>query len=459
MTAALINLAGIVYALWRAAVLRYVWRRFIPSKDHTDRFVFVISAVTGIVFHFITFPIRGGFLIVHGVFLLAFCAWRNRAYLQEAVFVILMVYAFQTLFVLFMSGMGEFIAPLFFRATFEGVVDMSVVEREAAVYQAVFHLIGGFMLTAETFGACRMIKHPPKQSWPETAFLSVLNVIGIIFSFVMTDLAVVPMEQDVFVLTTEKRAMIWVLPLISCLIYAGELAVLYAWKQYRGTLAREQQLFVEAKEKQALERRLQEIEQYQDGIRRVRHDMKNHLTNLKGLAAGGNYEAIDDYITRMDESVSVPAGAMHTGNAVVDVILADKKEDCMRRDIRFTSQFLMEGEPFIPVYDLGIVLNNLLDNAIEACGKVDANVRYVSLEQKYKGNFMLIEVENSFDGNLSFHSDGSLKSTKTDDVSGNDHGYGLRNVREIAERYLGGVTIDHSDQMFRVTVMIQRYEG
>ena len=148
MSAALINLAGIVYALWRAAVLRYVWRRFIPSKDHTDRFVFVISAVTGIVFHFITFPIRGGFLIVHGVFLLAFCAWRNRAYLHEAVFVILIVYAFQTLFVLFMSGMGEFIAPLFFRATFEGVADMSVVEREAAVYQAVFHLIGGFMLTA-----------------------------------------------------------------------------------------------------------------------------------------------------------------------------------------------------------------------------------------------------------------------------------------------------------------------
>ena len=459
MSSALINLAGIIYALWRATVLWYVWRRYIPSDENTDKIVFVISAVTGIVFHFITFPIRGGFLIVHGVLLLAFCAWRNSAYLQEAVFVVLMVYAFQTLFVLFMSGMGELIAPLFFRSTFEGVADMPTVEREAAVYQAVFHLIGGILLTAETLGACRIIKHPPKQAWSDTAYLSVLNVIGIIFSFVMTDLAVVPMEQDVFVLTTQKRALIWVLPLISCLIYTGELAVLYSWKRYRETLSRERQLFVEAKEKQALERRLQEIEQYQDGIRRVRHDMKNHLTNLKGLAAGGNYEALDDYITRLDESVSAPDSMMHTGNAVTDVILSDKKEACAKHDIRFTAQFLLEGEPFIPVYDLGIILNNLLDNAIEACGKVESDERYVSLEQKYKGNFMLIDVENCFDGNLSFHPDGTLKSTKTDEASGSDHGYGLKNVKEIAERYLGGVTFGHSDHTFHVTVMLQRHDG
>ncbi|MBR0092420.1 MAG: GHKL domain-containing protein [Lachnospiraceae bacterium] len=458
MAAILINLAGIVYAFWRAAVLWYVWRRYIPSEEKTDRIVFVISVVTGIIFHFFTFPIRGGFLLVHGVLLIAFCAWKKRPYLQEASFVILMVYAFQTLFVLFMSGLGEIIAPLFFRSTLEGVADMSVVEREAAVYQAVFHLIGGIMLTAETFGACRIISHPPKQTWTDTAYLSVLNVIGIIFSFVITDLAVVPLEKEVFVLTTEKRALIWVLPLVACLIYAGELAVLYSWKRYRETLVREQRLFVEAKEKEAFARRLNEVEQFQDGIRRVRHDMKNHMTNIKGLAACGNYAELEDYITRLDETISAPVFLAQTGHPVTDIILSDKQSLMQENDIRFTSQFVIEGEPFIPVYDLGIVLNNLLDNAIEACGKIASGERFISLSGKYKGNFMLITVENSFDGQVSQNADGSYRSTKSGDTA-SEHGFGLKNVQEIAERYLGGVTIDHSDQTFRVTVMLQRYEG
>ena len=298
---------------------------------------------------------------------------------------------------------------------------------------------------------------PPKQTWTDTAYLSVLNVIGIIFSFVMTDLAVVPLEKEVFVLTTEKRVLIWVLPLVACLIYAGELAVLYSWKRYRETLVREQRLFVEAKEKEAFARRLNEVEQFQDGIRRVRHDMKNHMTNIKGLAACGNYAELEDYITRLDETISAPVFMAQTGHPVTDIILSDKQSLMLENDIRFTSQFAIEGEPFIPVYDLGIVLNNLLDNAIEACEKVASGERFIDLTGKYKGNFMLITVENSFDGQVRQNADGSYRSTKIGDTA-TEHGFGLKNVQEIAERYLGGVTIEHSDQTFRVTVMLQRYE-
>ena len=458
MNAVLINSAGIIYAIWRAVLFLLVWRRCIPPKSNDDKLIFLIVAGTGIVFHFINFPVRGGFLIVSACLLLSYCAWRKREFIQEAVFVILIMYCFQTMFVLFMSGAGEVLAPIFFPSIQEGAADMAVIEREAAIYQSVFHLFGGLLLSAEVFGMVKVMGTPPKQTWTDTAYLSVLNVIGIIFSFVMTDLAVVPLEKEVFVLTTEKRVLIWVLPLVAGLIYAGELAVLYSWKRYRETLVREQRLFVEAKEKEAFARRLNEVEQFQDGIRRVRHDMKNHMTNIKGLAACGNYAELEDYITRLDETISAPVFMVQTGHPVTDIILSDKQSLMLENDIRFTPQFAIEGEPFIPVYDLGIVLNNLLDNAIEACEKVASRERFIDLTGKYKGNFMLITVENSYDGQVSQNADGSYRSTKSGDTA-SEHGFGLKNVQEIAERYLGGVTIDHSDQTFRVTVMLQRHEG
>ena len=53
----------------------------------------------------------------------------------------------------------------------------------------------------------------------------------------------------------------------------------------------------------------------------MKHEMKNHLTNIKGLIESGNYGDMGNYISRMDESMDAFEFSIKTGNAVTDVIV------------------------------------------------------------------------------------------------------------------------------------------
>ena len=73
----------------------------------------------------------------------------------------------------------------------------------------------------------------------------------------------------------------------------------------------------------------------------------------------------------------------------------------------------------------------------------------------------MLEVENSFDGNVPLREDGLLPiSTKQNALPDivTEHGIGLENVRDMAERYFGGVNIKVKGDVFHVTVMLQQGE-
>ncbi len=117
-----------------------------------------------------------------------------------------------------------------------------------------------------------------------------------------------------------------------------------------------------------------------------------------------------------------------TGNAVTDVIINDKCRRAEKAEIGFDADFHYEGE--IPVFDLGIIPNNLLDNAIEACEKLEPGNGFICLTLKRKKQFLLLEVENSFDGAVPVQSGGGLASPTTKQSTLpwiiTEHGIGLR---------------------------------
>ena len=180
----------------------------------------------------------------------------------------------------------------------------------------------------------------------------------------------------------------------------------------------------------------------------------------KGLAGAGEYGEIEDYVRRMDETMQELEYKYVTGNAVTDVIINDKWRRAEKAGIRFDADFRYGGE--IPVFDMGIILNNLLDNAIEACEKLEPGKGFIRLMQKRKKQFLLLEVENSFDGTVPVQTDGglALPTTKQNTLPGiiTEHGIGLENVRDVAEKYFGGVNIKVKGDVFHVTVMLQQGE-
>ena len=305
-----------------------------------------------------------------------------------------------------------------------------------------------------------LIKGEAVMAWQDIILLSILNFVGSMIANVVNGLLIVRINTDAFVLFDEKPDLLWKIPMIAVLIFAGEAALIYFWQKYRVLLAERQKHFVEEQQVKAMKKRLEEAENFYGSIRKVRHEMKNHMANIKGLAGAGEYGEIEDYVRRMDETMQELEYKYVTGNAVTDVIINDKCRRAEKAGIRFDADFRYGGE--IPVFDLGIILNNLLDNAIEACEKLESGKGFIRLMLKRKKQFLLLEVENSFDGTVPVQTDGglALPTTKQSTLPGiiTEHGIGLENVRDVAERYFGGVNIKVKGDVFHVTVMLQQGE-
>ena len=102
---------------------------------------------------------------------------------------------------------------------------------------------------------------------------------------------------------------------------------------------------------------------------------------------------------------------------------------------------------------MGIILQNLLQNALEACENVPEGERYIRLTGKRTGRFFLIEVRNPFAGEAAFGPDGLPLTTKREDVP--MHGLGLANVRREAEKYMGALELKAGPGEFIATVLLQ----
>ncbi|MCI8577187.1 MAG: GHKL domain-containing protein [Lachnospiraceae bacterium] len=307
---------------------------------------------------------------------------------------------------------------------------------------------------------CRFIKGADIMAWQDVLLLSVLNFVGSMIAKVVNGLLMVKTDTGFFSLFDEKPDLLWKIPMIAVLIFAGEAALIYFWKRYRILLAERQKHFVEDQQVKAMKKRLEEAENFYGSIRKVRHEMKNHMANIKGLAGAGQYGEIEKYVRQMDETMQELEYKYVTGNAVTDVIINDKCRRAEKVGIRFDADFRYGGE--IPVFDLGMILNNLLDNAIEACEKLEPGKGFIRLILKRKKQFLLLEVENSFDGIVPTQTGKGLipPTTKQSTLPGiiMEHGIGLENVRDVAERYFGGVKIKVKGEVFHVTVMLQQEE-
>ncbi len=255
----------------------------------------------------------------------------------------------------------------------------------------------------------RLMKDVTIMAWQDVILLSILNFVGSMIANVVNGLLIVRINTDAFVLFDEKPDLLWKIPMIALCIFAGEAALIYFWQRYRILLAERQKHFVEEQQVKAMRERLEEAENFYGSIRKVRHEMKNHMANIKGMTEAGEYGEIEEYVHRMDVTMQELEYKYVTGNAVTDVIINDKCRRAEKAGIRFDADFRYGGE--IPVFDMGIILNNLLDNAIEACEKLEPGKGFIRLTLKRKKQFLLLNVENSFDGAVPISKGSSLPPT------------------------------------------------
>lgn len=177
------------------------------------------------------------------------------------------------------------------------------------------------------------------------------------------------------------------------------------------------------------------------------HDLKHQISALR---YAGSQSEHDRSIKELEEAIMIYDAFAKTGNDSLDVILAEKGLYCEKFGIRFS--YIVDGSrlDFISSTDICSLFGNALDNAIESvCRLADEEKRIISMNIFSRANCLVIHMENYFDCSLTFE-DGLPVTTKADRAY---HGYGLKSIRFITEKYGGTMSIQSADNIFSLNIL------
>lgn len=338
----------------------------------------------------------------------------------------------------------------------EGKTDMTEILQGAMIDYGLASLLSMLLFVFLLSVTARCLKNAKWElHTQELCYLTLIPITGILFGNIMIRALVVVKEGQYFRLYEQYPVFIGIVPLVAVLFYIGIISTLIFHKRMMALQEERRHYFIEEQQIHALQERMEDVEQFCKGVRQIHHEMRNHLTNIKGLVKNGRYEDVDQYISQIDNSISAYEMTIRTGNSVIDVIVNDKKRMADKLGVKFQSDFSYPLSDKYNAYDIGIILNNLLTNALEACEKInEKEERHMILSGRQKRKFFLIEVKNSFDGGIKFDTDSELPiSTKQVDVS--LHGMGLSNVKREVEKYMGDLKIKVRKNEFSATVLLQ----
>lgn len=209
----------------------------------------------------------------------------------------------------------------------------------------------------------------------------------------------------------------------------------------------------------SLQEHMREMERVYSGIRGMKHDMKNTLSVIMQLASGKE-EGLQAYLEELNQTMDRLEFRFKTGNTVVDTLLNMKYHEIASTvpDLQMDVEGLQFPEKlFIQSYDIGIILGNALDNAMEACRKLKAKEpdaeAFIRISSFQKRELFFLKVENSFDGKV------VRKPQKefpvTDKADRENHGIGLANIKSTAEKYQGTMDFKVKGRVFILSVMMK----
>lgn len=171
-------------------------------------------------------------------------------------------------------------------------------------------------------------------------------------------------------------------------------------------------------------------------IRRIKHDMNNHIYCLQSLYQKENYEELGTYLAGLCEHLEQADCSIHVGNEIADAILSEKNSKAQAQDIRLDIEGDMYGVA-LAALDVCTIFSNMLDNAMEAVSCLSAEQRVISVSIRKNNHFLLIHEKNYTEVKPVIE-DGQIKSTKKNK---DRHGFGISNIKEAAAKYDGDVQI------------------
>lgn len=194
---------------------------------------------------------------------------------------------------------------------------------------------------------------------------------------------------------------------------------------------------------------LEEINHIYMTMRGWRHDYHNHMQKIRAHLALNELKEVNDYIDQMETQLNAIDLKYKTGNTGMDAILNSKLTLAEENGLEIKCDAKLPE--FLPInqVDLCVLLGNLIDNAIEACEKIEGEQRkFLRIYLCVMKSQLYISVSNATNEVVR-----KLDKEYITNKRGN-HGYGLRRINLIVEKYKGFINRQNEPGVFATEVML-----
>ena len=219
---------------------------------------------------------------------------------------------------------------------------------------------------------------------------------------------------------------------------ASLFCILFSYKKLQQNFRLSTELSLLEQQEHSLNQYVEEAKARYDRTKSFRHDIRNHIAVVKKLLQGGKLEEAVSYMEDLDDMAEKMSFPCSTNNPVVDILVGNKLGIAKSMGIDVDCSLLLPYPCSLRDIDICIVLSNALDNAIRAVKSLGtATEKYICVSGRLQGDFLMMEIENSFRGN------GAFKK-----------GTGLSNINAVAEKYGGAMSIKTQENVFVLHVLL-----
>ncbi len=201
-----------------------------------------------------------------------------------------------------------------------------------------------------------------------------------------------------------------------------------------------------------LKKQRDEVQNIYQTMRAWRHDYHNHMQAIKALLSMGKKEELSEYLDNLEKDLDGIDIAIRTGNVGLDAILSSKVSIARKNNIEVNCTAKVPQDLTVSDVHLCAIVGNLMDNAIEACEKMKK-------ETPDADRFIRVYI-GLFKSQLYISVINSTKESKRRRVSElvtsklGEHGFGLRRIDKITEKYDGYVNRKNEPGVFATEVML-----
>lgn len=196
------------------------------------------------------------------------------------------------------------------------------------------------------------------------------------------------------------------------------------------------------------EKRIREEEKNYREVQLLRHDLKRYLVTYRQLLQDGKYEVIEADIDKILGKRLNTNHCVYTENTILNAVICEKMEQCSIKNIKIEVQ--VNADKDMDSIEYGVVLSNLLDNAIEAEEQEKEENRYICLNIGVEQNMIHLVMSNYISESV-LQNNVLLETSKKNKQL---HGIGLRGVKEFVNNKEGEIEIFEENHMFVVHICV-----